>query len=232
MIDFGVCHQEALSVHVGERADSTLLGTWQPLVQRSASAPLQRFLFGCFLAQSFLALLLAGVAYDKTPIPLRKGIDNVLFLSCFFCFCFRRVGCSYWRRLCIPGRPLFRSSSVRVCVRLCRRGVCWGMFGLHNVSPQRDFNAQFQLQEGWERHSLPQRWVNVATGVCSCRPGRVRHSGVVVICNFLVVNAPLPAGDCLLPLALRNSPHTQVQYPTGLISFLKGVASAIFSILL
>ena len=31
---------------------------------------------------------------------------------------------------------------------------------------------------------------------------------------------------------LRNSPHTQVQYPTGLISFLKGVALVIFSVLL
>ena len=77
----GVGPREALSVHIGERAGSTLLGPWPPLVQRSASEQLPHFLFGCC------------PAYDKTSKPLRKGIggfrDCVFFLGCFFCFCFR-----------------------------------------------------------------------------------------------------------------------------------------------
>ena len=59
-------------------------------------------------------------------------------------------------------------------------------FGLRNVSPQRDFNTQLQLQEGWERHSLPQRWVKGATG--ALRPGRV------VIEKVTETNHPLLVG--------------------------------------
>ena len=62
-------------------------------------------------------------------------------------------------------------------------------------------NAQFQLQEGWEGHCLPQRRVNGATGICSRRPGRIWHAGVAVIYDFLVLNSHHQEGIVFFPLA-------------------------------
>ena len=156
------------------------MATPSPEVTHSATTALSVWIFPCSKFPSAVASL----------VPLRKAhtlaqryrwallqcpLPQLLFL------------------LLLPaGRLLLLAPAAHIwatALSISRPGVCWGMFGLRNVSPQRDFNTQLQLQEGWERHSLPQRWVKGATGVCSLRPGRVRHPGVVVICNFLVVNA-------------------------------------------
>ena len=51
-----------------------------------------------------------------------------------------------------------------------------------------------------EGHSMPQRRVNGTTGTCPHRPGRVRHAGVAVIHDFLVINPYHQEGIVSLPL--------------------------------
>ena len=46
------------------------------------------------------------------------------------------------------------------------------------VSPQRDFKAQPQLQKGRKPDGLSQRRIKATTRVRSFSPGRIRHSGV------------------------------------------------------
>ena len=117
----------------------------------------------------------------------------------------RIINMVVWDRLCawLSGDPTFRRKLER------RKQALKDQIGVSRDDSDNRNKA---------RRTLPQAGVaphrQLVPPTAASRPRRLLHTG---------------GGS---KATLRNSPHTQVQYPTGLISFLKGVALVIFSILL